>query len=297
LGALGEMLRDAREARGASLAEAERDTKIRAKYLAALENDNPAGLPGPVYVRGFLRNYAHYLGIDPDQAVELFEEQSQPTREKIRVARGERPPEKRRPDMEKISIHPLSPTPVDTRVRYGSQYIAVSLVAVPLIILFYFIYSVWGGPRSTNVPIQTPRPPTLTPIALPTEIPSAAGGGAFNTPTVGLAVPPGEIPTPTATLPPSPVAPPPADQVTVKIVTSRDAWMRVLVDGVQQFSGTLPSGTTREWTGKDRVRIRTGRADSVTVAVNGADRGLMTVGTSLIVEKEWDRAGTERLIR
>jgi len=73
--------------------------------------------------------------------------------------------------------------------------------------------------------------------------------------------------------------------------------MRVLVDGVQQFSGTLPRGTTRQWTGKDKIRIRTGRADSVTVNVNGADKGLMMVSNSLIVEKEWDRAGNEKLIR
>jgi cytoskeletal protein RodZ len=301
------MLRDARQARGVSLQEAERETKIRAKYLGALEDDNFTGLPGPVYVRGFLRNYAHYLGLDVKEVIELYEDQIQPTRVKIRAARGERPPEKKgRPDTEKISIHPLSPTPVDTRVRYGSSYILVSLVAVPLIILFYFIYSIWGGQRSETLPIQTPSPPTLTPLALPSEITVGAdtSAGAFNTPTVPVVAPPAN-PEPTATLPPAPqlsptaAAVPAADKVTVQIVTTRDAWMRVLVDGVQRFSGTLPSGTTRQWEGSQRVRIRTGRADSVRVTVNGAELGMMqpVQGGSLIVEKEWDRSGAERLIR
>jgi cytoskeletal protein RodZ len=305
--ALGDMLRDARQARGASLQEAERETKIRAKYLGALEDDNFTGLPGPVYVRGFLRNYAHYLGLDVNEVMELYEDQIQPTRVKIRAARGERPPEKRvRPDAEKISIHPLSPTPVDSRVRYGSSYILVSLVAVPLIILFYFIYSIWGGPRSDTLPIQTASPPTLTPLALPSEITAGANtsAGEFNTPTVPVVAPPAN-PEPTATIPagpevtPTTAAAPAADKVTVQIVTTRDAWMRVLVDGVQRFSGTLPSGTTREWTGNTLIRIRTGRADSVRVTVNGANLGLMqpVQGGSLIVEKEWDRAGTEKLIR
>lgn len=306
---LGDMLREARDARGISLAEAERDTKIRAKYLAAFEDDKLMGLPGPVYARGFLRNYAHYLGLNVQEVIELYEDQIQPTRAKIRAARGERPREKRgAPDAEKINIHPLSPTPIDSRVRYGSSYILVSLVAVPLIILFYFIYSIWGGTRSDTLPIQTPRPPTLTPLALPSEISAGTGDGAsvgaFNTPTVPVVQPPLQVEVsatltvPAAEASPS-VAPVAADQVAVRIVTSRDAWMRVLVDGVQQFSGTLPRGTTRQWVGKNRVRIRTGRADSVRVTVNGADLGLMqpVQGASLIVEKEWDRSGTEKLIR
>src|SRR5439155_18581165 len=107
---LGELLRDAREARGISLAEAERDTKIRAKYISALEGDNPAGLPGPVYARGFLRNYAAYLGVDPDKALALYEQESQPTRNKIKAARGELPAQKRGAGgIETINIHPLSP--------------------------------------------------------------------------------------------------------------------------------------------------------------------------------------------
>ena len=66
MAALGDMLREAREAMGVSLAEAERETKIRAKYLAALEDDNLGNLPGAVYARGFLHNYAQYLGLDAD---------------------------------------------------------------------------------------------------------------------------------------------------------------------------------------------------------------------------------------
>src|SRR3954451_23662486 len=132
---LGDMLRDASTAKGLSLAEVERDTKIRAKYITALEDNHLADLPGPVYARGFLRNYAVYLGLDADEVIEMFEEERQPTRNKIRAARGERTPEKPKGGVEKINIHPLSPEPIDTRVRYGSSYIAVSLLALPLIIL------------------------------------------------------------------------------------------------------------------------------------------------------------------
>jgi transcriptional regulator with XRE-family HTH domain len=67
---LGAMLRKRREAMGATLAEVEAATKIRQKYLAALEADEWQLLPGEVVGRGFLRNYATYLGLDQTELVE-----------------------------------------------------------------------------------------------------------------------------------------------------------------------------------------------------------------------------------
>jgi cytoskeletal protein RodZ len=66
---LGGVLRERREAMGASLAEVEAATRIRQKYLAALESDEWQLLPGEVVGRGFLRNYATYLGLDPTEVV------------------------------------------------------------------------------------------------------------------------------------------------------------------------------------------------------------------------------------
>ena len=63
---LPERLLAARERKGVDLYRAERDTKIRARYLAALERGDWRELPGAVYTKGFLRNYALYLGLDPD---------------------------------------------------------------------------------------------------------------------------------------------------------------------------------------------------------------------------------------
>jgi len=64
------MLRARREAMGATLAEAEAATRIRQKYLAALEAEEWALLPGEVVGRGFLRNYAAYLGLEPTEILE-----------------------------------------------------------------------------------------------------------------------------------------------------------------------------------------------------------------------------------
>jgi hypothetical protein len=73
---LGEVLLAARERKGVDLFRAERDTKIRAKYLSALERSDFRELPGAVYTKGFLRNYAAYLGLDPDGIVEQWKRES-----------------------------------------------------------------------------------------------------------------------------------------------------------------------------------------------------------------------------
>lgn len=67
---LGAMLRERREAMGVTLAEVEVATRIRQKYLSALEADEWHLLPGEVVGRGFLRNYADYLGLEPNEVME-----------------------------------------------------------------------------------------------------------------------------------------------------------------------------------------------------------------------------------
>ena len=69
---LGEVLRTAREGKGVDLARVERDTKIRERYLSALERGDYRDLPGAVYTKGFLRNYGAYLGLDPEYLIDLY---------------------------------------------------------------------------------------------------------------------------------------------------------------------------------------------------------------------------------
>src|SRR6185369_12123047 len=66
---LPDRLASARERKGVDLTRAERDTKIRARYLSALERGDYRDLPGSVYTKGFLRNYAIYLSLDPEDVL------------------------------------------------------------------------------------------------------------------------------------------------------------------------------------------------------------------------------------
>lgn len=88
---LGEVLRAAREAKGVDLVRVERETKIRERYLAALESGDYRDLPGAVYTRGFLRNYGTYLGLDTDYLLDLYRLETHSTPSAPRAALPEPP--------------------------------------------------------------------------------------------------------------------------------------------------------------------------------------------------------------
>jgi cytoskeletal protein RodZ len=69
---LGETLRRARTAKGITIEDAERVTRIPRKYLEALELENFGILPAPVYARGFLRSYAGFLGLEAKELLPFF---------------------------------------------------------------------------------------------------------------------------------------------------------------------------------------------------------------------------------
>jgi cytoskeleton protein RodZ len=71
-GAFGGWLRREREAREVTLAEISEVTKISRTYLEALEEERFDVLPAPVFAKGFLREYAKYVGLDPDEVVNSY---------------------------------------------------------------------------------------------------------------------------------------------------------------------------------------------------------------------------------
>src|ERR671914_2404398 len=78
---IGETLREARMRRRLDISEVEQRTKIRAKYLRALENEDWGTLPGPTYVKTFLRTYAEVLGVDGHLLVEEYRANHEPHEE------------------------------------------------------------------------------------------------------------------------------------------------------------------------------------------------------------------------
>ena len=113
---VGEILQTARGRKGVDLARAERDTKIRARHLMALESGDFDDMPAPVYAKGFLRNYARYLELDPDEMLSRWRrEVDQPrSAEAVKMA----PP----------------PQPITTP-RHGLKFTSGLLVALALAVI------------------------------------------------------------------------------------------------------------------------------------------------------------------
>src|SRR5918998_5907443 len=126
---IGETLREARVRQRVNIEELEAATKIRAKYLRALENEEFGLLPGPTYVKSFLRTYAEKLGLDPHLLVEEFRAQYEPPEpvEFQPIASPPRGARQRRP-----------PTP-----RFGPGA-AIGAAAVALLV-FLLILGLTGG--------------------------------------------------------------------------------------------------------------------------------------------------------
>src|SRR3954453_5886302 len=81
MASIGETLREARMRQHLDITDVEDRTKIRAKYLRALENEEFGMLPGSTFVKTFLRTYAEVLGLDPHVLVEEYRASYEPRNE------------------------------------------------------------------------------------------------------------------------------------------------------------------------------------------------------------------------
>jgi Helix-turn-helix domain len=130
---IGNSLREARERQGLGYPEIELATKIRAKYIRALEEEDFTSIPGDAYIRGFLRTYAEYLGLDGDVYVDEYASRF------ITSWRDELPP---RPERRRIRSRER---PLERR--------AVLLVLAGIVILAILIFAAFSIPgSSTHVP-------------------------------------------------------------------------------------------------------------------------------------------------
>jgi cytoskeletal protein RodZ len=120
---LGDILRQQREKRGITLDQAAADTRIREKFIKALEDGDYMSLPGAVYTKGFLRNYAEYLDLNQDELVVLFHQE-----------RGLQAPEPAR------RFDPLKPITKRPFIFTPAVLVPVGVLAAVLLFVGYLYY-------------------------------------------------------------------------------------------------------------------------------------------------------------
>ena len=254
----GQTLRDARDDLGVSLADAERETRINRRYLEALETEDVSRMPAAVYTRGFIRTYSQYLGLNPEEMLDLYGPQ-QVIEDRVEI----------RPIPAEIS----TPRSVPFRPAVGlAGLIVASLLAVYL----------WGQYTSflENVEQIDQAPTTRAPTPVvgarspsPSPIPASPG------PALAGASPSPVVPS---------VAQAPERGLIVDAKVVDRTWMEVWVDGRSVMADTVQAGYARSFTAEQQVRMRVGNAAGVQVVVNGQTQGPLGV-RGQAVDAIWGR--------
>jgi cytoskeletal protein RodZ len=143
---IGSILREARMRERIDMSEVEAQTKIRAKYLRAIENEEWDLLPGPIYAKSFLRTYSDYLGLDSRMLLDEFKRRYEhPSEHEIRpmnrVAARDRPRDRDR----------------DRRPRRlrAPSWAPIGLVVIVILAVLYIVGSLPGSSNSTSTQSHT----------------------------------------------------------------------------------------------------------------------------------------------
>lgn len=272
---LGELLRKAREARGLTISDVQDATKIRSRYLEAIEQGDFEALPGEVYVKGFLRNYAEAVGLCGDEVVARYKaERARIEAEKTREAA----PDKGRDVSKKARI------PRHLLIALGT----VAVVAIVVGVTVWRHGHVPAGPAEVSGPQDAQHVERATdvatgdalvlsegqalPEARPEEVPPEAGLQAARKTT--------SQPAPT-TSSPSPAGPatqegsPVGEGHELSVSITERCWVRVVADGKVIFERSMLAGEQATWRARESIRIKVGNASGIDVTYNGVHIGVL----------------------
>jgi cytoskeleton protein RodZ len=259
---IGSQLREAREALQLSLLEVEKETRIRRSFLQAMEEDRFADLPGDVYTRGFLRNYALFLNLNPQPLLDEYES--------MRAEPAFYVPE--------VIDEPLLPA---RQSNVGGLIFLTLMVIVVISLLGWFIYNrMVGGADLRDLlrgrGIQTSTSIILaksaTPIDSSEELPTAQ----MVEPTLVPSITPLPSPTvtPAVTLSPT-VVMTKTTEIQVQAAILGDTWVVVSIDGETTFQGTLATGDQLSWVAQNTLNLHIGNAAGISITVNGITVGVL----------------------
>ena len=274
--ALGQELRTAREARDLTLDQAEHQTRIRAKHLDSLERGNYAALPSAVQARGFLRNYARFLGLDADEMVARYDDAQGGRKRRSRARKAA--------SASSSAAYSASYAPPAQARRGGSVLGRLLIGGVALIALVALLIAGAIGLQTLNA--SNSRPNTILSPTAPTSSPvqSITAGTSQSVPPLRpTALPsPVGLATPTSGNAGTGNNNPPANRaVAVSLQIVERTWLRVTVDGNETYVGAPAPGTLLKYQGI-KVQVDIANAAGVDATVNGRDLGVLGVRGQIV---------------
>jgi transcriptional regulator with XRE-family HTH domain len=267
----GEEMRKEREIRSISLKEIADATKISKRYLEAIEKDDYKVLPAAVFTRGFVREYARYLGLNPDEAVNRYLHYRQGLEET-----GAVPKDTRREPGRDIAHEPLREmrketaretlrkiqTAQDAPAEPPRRRVSPAIIVFVLIVALFAV-AVWLVQNPSIYRRTRPRPApqtTTEPIA------------------------------PTVAPPPATPAPVPDSDLILRIRARENSWVTLDADGRSVFNSELRRGEEQTFRARDRFVFRTvGNAGGIDLTLNGVPVPPMGESGEVVRNRSFDR--------
>lgn len=263
-------------------------TKIGTRFLTALEEDQFDQLPGGVFNKGFVRAYAHHLGLDENQTVADFVAASAPV---LPVVETLDPPV-----LEAIATR--TPDTIGQRRRDKDDGLPWGIFALVLLV-GAFVFALWGfhsRDHSTNVRAKvlspagadvaagaSPSPASETAILPPTSPREAPAPNSPTAPEVQTTASETASATPEpATAEPAAIEPAGAEssahgtapgRFLLLVKARQDAWVDITADGKQAVQDTLTPSAGKTVEARSQVVIRTGNAGALDISFNGKKLG------------------------
>jgi cytoskeletal protein RodZ len=234
-GSFGDWLRRQREVREISLRDIADRTKISFRYLEAMEADRFDLLPAPVFAKGFLREYARYVGLSPDDVVNHYlsehhpEELATEPKDDGKVVARSRP---------KADTGP----PAMRRNWSGGLVLAIA----GLVLLVLVALAAWLADRrhEDRRDVGQQAPAMTAPAPAPPAVQPAA--------------------------PARPSPPPPSAPIQVSLDFSHDCWVEAVIDGGKhRFSELRVQGESLPLEAETSISLTLGNAGAVDIQVNG----------------------------
>lgn len=262
---LGTVLRRCREYHGISLDEAVEATKMGKNYLLALENDRTKEFANQAYLKGFLRIYATYLGLNPDDMIRLCEkQQAQCNRLAVTAQQG----------------GPGTDAEIPKKRISARKFVLPACLLLLIIVTASIINHSDTPPRR-----EPPAPPASQPQSLPaaTPVPAVTSVPAIQAVNSSAHTPPlpkktkkepvtAEQPKDTQPADPGGIPAQPAEtskSFIVRMKVSQNGTLNVTIDGALSQTYDLMSGDAIEWKAEKNIALELSNAGGVEVEVNG----------------------------
>ena len=262
---VGYTLRQERERQNLSIEDIEQGTSIRALYIEAIENGEYDKLPGTVYAKGFIKNYAKFLGLDADAmtkefANDLAELSGTPATPPEEEQKAQVPEKKSAPQPVKQEKKTFGYSIENEKSNRSSGVLIIAAV----VLIAALAGGVWSWLSSSDGEVAKvePSPPVQQVQPAPVEEPPSEPVANAN--------------------------PAPADSVQIQARFNDRCWLLVTVDGAVVQEGVVEGGQTLNWEGKDNINFRLGNAGAVEFFQGGKSLGVLG-GVGDVVDKTFTR--------